>query len=78
MNNKTKIVSPGCFLILEIFRKIPTSGSKFFPWKKVGFQPQNMPQLAFPESVRAVVGSLCRNGQVLGVGQNECKEKGTR
>ena len=27
----------GCFLILEIFRKIPTSGSKFFPWKKSGF-----------------------------------------
>ena len=42
----------------------------------MGFQPQNMPRLAFPESVRAVVGSICRSGQVLGFGQNECKVKG--
>ena len=32
-----------------------------------------MPRLAFPVSVRAVVGSLCRKGQVLGFSQNECK-----
>ena len=36
----------------------------------MGFKPQNIPRLEFPESVRAVVGSLCRNGQILGFGQN--------
>ena len=46
--------------------------------KIVGFQPQNIPRLAFPESARAVVGSLCRNGQVLGFGQNECNVKRAR
>ena len=33
------------------------------------FQPQNIPRLAFPESVRAVVGSICRrpaaNSQIM-------------
>ena len=43
----------------------------------MGFQPQNVPRLAFPEPVRAVVarvGSLHRNGQILGFGQNPCRE----
>ena len=41
----------------------------------MGFQPQNIPRLEFPESVRTVVGSLCRNGQILGFGQNPCRVK---
>ena len=36
------------------FSRRRTPEANFFPGKKVGFQPQNMPQLAFPESVRAV------------------------
>ena len=50
------------------------AAQKNFPLKI--FQPQNILRLAFPESARTVVGSICRNGQVLGFGQNECKVKG--
>ena len=58
------------------FSKFRHPEAIFFPGKKVGLQPQNILRLAFPESVRAVVGSICRNSQVLGFGQNECKVKG--
>ena len=48
---------------------------KFSLEKQWVFSPKTC-RLAFPESVRAVVGSICRSGQVLGFGQNERKVKG--
>ena len=69
------LYEPGCLYVGPIFGQKMLLKKKF-PLKI--FQPQNILRLAFPESVRTVVGSICRNGQVLGFGQNECKVKGPR